>query len=175
MMIRLIGARFWPPARAATIGPSPHAEPGAVGDGTKVLCRLAESPRRLLTMVGMAPFVLVALAYFAGSELGLVLRFPPATTSVLWPPNAILTATLLLTARRRWWMYLLAAFPAHVAAQVGTSWPTPLVLALFATNCSEALLAAAGVRAFSDGPARFDTLRRVGVFAVSGGPRAPLV
>ena len=45
------------------------------------------------------------------------------------------------------------------------------MLALFVTNCSEALLAAVGVRWFSDAPARFDTLRRVTVFIVAAVPR----
>ena len=40
--------------------------------------------------------VSVALAYYIGVRLGLALRFPPATTSVLWPPNAVLTAALVI-------------------------------------------------------------------------------
>ena len=90
--------------------------------------------------------LLVCVGYYVGANLGFILRFPPATPSVMWPPNAILTATLLLTPPRRWWIYLLAAFPAHLVAELGAGLPTSLVLALFATNCSEALLAAAGVR-----------------------------
>src|SRR3954462_8298914 len=83
--------------------------------------------------------LLVAASYYAGANLGFILRLPPTVPSVLWPPNAILTATLLLTPRRRWWIYLLAAFPAHLAAEL-PAWPLPLVLLLFVTNCSEALL-----------------------------------
>jgi signal transduction histidine kinase/integral membrane sensor domain MASE1 len=49
----------------------------------------------------------------------------------------------------------------------------PLVLSLFATNCSEALLAAACVRRWSDEPTRFDTLRRVFVFVAGAGVFAP--
>ena len=37
-------------------------------------------------------------------QLGSVLRFPPAVTSVIWPPNALLTAALLLVPPRRWWL-----------------------------------------------------------------------
>jgi len=54
---------------------------------------------------------------------------------------------------------MLAALPAHLAAELGMEWPALLVLVLFVTNCSEALIAAAGVRWFSDAPGRFDTLR----------------
>src|SRR5215475_4777955 len=39
----------------------------------------------------------VAVAYYGGAQLGFVLRFPPAITSVIWPPNSLLTAVLLLT------------------------------------------------------------------------------
>ncbi|PYR47729.1 MAG: hypothetical protein DMF95_15675, partial [Acidobacteria bacterium] len=55
--------------------------------------------------------VLVCLAYLLGAKVGEHLRLLPLTTSVLWPPNAILTATLLLTAPQRWPLYLLAALP----------------------------------------------------------------
>src|SRR2546427_6883253 len=119
-----------------------------------------------------APAALVCAAYFVGAQIGEQLRFLPVTTSVLWPPNAILTATLLLAPKRRWWLYLLAAFPAHLIGQLDAARPISLALALFVTNCSEALLAAAGVRRFSDGR-RFDTLRKVAVFvayAVIGAP-----
>ena len=119
--------------------------------------------------------VLVALGYYAGVHVGLVLKFPPSTPSFVWPPNAILTAALLLTPPRRWWICLLAALPAHLAAEFGMGWPLPLVLALFATNCSEALIAAVGVRWLSDTPARFDTLRRMTVFLVAAGLVAPFL
>src|SRR5882672_258108 len=117
----------------------------------------------------------VCVAYYVGANLGFILRFPPATPSIMWPPNAILTATLLLAPPRRWWIYLLAAFPAHLAAELGAGWPAPLVLALFLTNCSEALIAAVGVRWLSDAPTRFDTLRRVVVFILAAVLLAPFL
>ena len=122
-----------------------------------------------------ATAILVAVAYYAGANLGFMLRLPPATPSVLWPPNTILTAALLLSSPRRWWIYLLAALPAHLVAAREMAWPSVLVLALFATNCSQALMAAAGVRWFSDAPARFDTLRRVAVFILAAGVGAPFL
>jgi len=115
----------------------------------------------------------IALAYYAGANIGFILRFPPLTPSVLWPPNSILTAALLLTPVRRWWLYLLAALPAHLLAEAQAGFPMPLVLSLFATNCSEALLAAACVRRWSDEPTRLDTLRRVFVFVAGAGVFAP--
>ena len=111
-----------------------------------------------------ATAVLVGVAYYLGAKAGLVLRFPTSTPSVIWPPNAILTATLLMAAPGRWWIYLFAALPAHLAAELPAGWPMSLVLGLFVTNCSEALIAAVCMRHFSDAPPRLDTLRRVVVF-----------
>src|SRR5947208_15423832 len=65
-----------------------------------------------------ATLLAVAVAYYVGAQLGFILRFPPTTPSVLWPPNSILTATLLLTPVRRSWIYLLAAIPAHRAREL---------------------------------------------------------
>ena len=118
----------------------------------------------------------VGISYYLGSLLGLVLRVPPATTSVLWPPNAILTAALILAPTpRRWWIYLAAAFPAHLAVQIGTGWPRPMILALFVTNCSEALIAASALRRLEPGRVRFDTLRGMAVFLLAAVLIAPLV
>ena len=44
-----------------------------------------------------ATALLVAVAYYVGANVGFSLRIPPSTLSVLWPPTAILTATLLLS------------------------------------------------------------------------------
>ncbi|PYM92124.1 MAG: hypothetical protein DME08_21160 [Candidatus Rokuibacteriota bacterium] len=122
----------------------------------------------------LATALLVCAAYYVGANVGFILRFPPATPSLLWPPNSILTATLLLSAPRRWGIYLLAALPAHLVAELGV-FPVPLVLSLFVTNCSEALLAAICVRRFSDAPTHFDTLRRVVAFIVGAVLVAPFV
>jgi len=117
----------------------------------------------------------VAAGYYIGANLGIILRIPPATPSVMWPPNAILMATLLLAPPRRWGIYLLAALPAHLAVELGLGWSPLLVLALFATNCSEALIAAIVVRRFSDAPGRFDTLPRVVVFILGAAILAPFL
>src|SRR5262245_16842733 len=105
-----------------------------------------------------ATALLVAVAYYIGAHVGFILRLPTSNLSLLWPPAAILTATLIVAPVRRWWIYLLAAFPAHLMAELGVAWPLLLVLALFATVCGEALTAAVFVRRLSDAPERFDTL-----------------
>ena len=129
--------------------------------------------RALLHRLGVV--VLIAVAYYVGARVGGVLKFEALTPSVVWPPNAILTATLLLSAPRRWPLYLAAALPAHVAFLFGRM-PTSLLLAVFLTNCSEAMLAAGSVRYFAGaGPRVFESLRSVGVFIVCAGFIAPFV
>ena len=113
-------------------------------------------------LVGLG--VTVCAAYYAGAAVGFALKLPNATPSVMWPPNAILTCALLLTHPRLWPFVLASALPAHIALEAGAGWPMALVLALFATNCIEALLAAGGLRWLSDAPTRFDSLRRVTIF-----------
>jgi integral membrane sensor domain MASE1 len=135
------------------------------------IARIDRSARQPLAWVAVS----VAAAYYLGVQIGMALRFPPATTSVLWPPNATLTAALLLVPVRYWWVCLLAAFPAHVFSQIGAGFPPALVVPLFVTNCSEALFAASGVRLLNNAPERLDTFRRVVVFIAVAGLGAPVM
>ena len=118
--------------------------------------------KQRVAAVGLA--LAVCAGYYLGSILGLLLRVPPATPSIIWPPNAILTAALLLVPPRRWWLVLLPVLPVHIAVELQTGWPLSLVLALFATNCTEAIVTAGIVWLLSDAPARFDTPRRLSTF-----------
>jgi signal transduction histidine kinase/integral membrane sensor domain MASE1 len=117
----------------------------------------------------------VCVAYFLGAQLGLQLRLPGATPSVLWPPNALLTSALLLVPPRHWAIILLAAFPAHLTLSAGTDWPAAMIGLLFVTNCSEALVGATLLRRVSDAPARFDSLDRLFAFVVTVAVAAPVV
>src|SRR5205823_4544366 len=73
----------------------------------------------------------VALAYYVGAKIGFVLTFQPHPVSVLWPPNSILLAALLVTPVRIWWVILLVAFPAHLAAQLQSQVPPAMILSWF--------------------------------------------
>ena len=117
----------------------------------------------------------VCLAYFVGNKVGFALTFKPHPISVLWPPNAILLSALVLTAPRYWWLFLVAAFPAHLAAQLESGVPTSQVLAWFISNCSEALVGAGCIRTLVKGPLRFDSFRNVSVFIMYGAILAPFV
>jgi len=113
--------------------------------------------------------------YYLPSLVGFELRLLPATTSVLWPPNAILTCALLLAPPKRWPIILIAVLPVHLFIQLQTDFTLPLVLALFVTNCLEAVIAAGGMHWLSDAPTRFDTLPRLMVFFLAAVVAAPLI
>jgi signal transduction histidine kinase/integral membrane sensor domain MASE1 len=117
----------------------------------------------------------VGATYYLGAQLGSVLRFPPAVTSVIWPPNALLTAALLLVPPRRWWLCLAAAFPAHLLVLAQAGFAPAFIVTLFGTNCLEALVAASAVRFWSDDPRRFDSLQRSLAFVVGAVLLGPLV
>ncbi len=117
-------------------------------------------------LIGAA--ILVFLGYFFGAQLGFALTFKPHPISVLWPPNSILLAALLLTPRRAWGLVLLAAFPAHWLAEWKSSVPPGMIFSWFISNSCEALVGAASVRYFIDGPIRLDRLRDVAIFCCCG-------
>src|SRR5262252_9662977 len=106
----------------------------------------------------------VALAYFLGAKLGFLLTFHPEPVSTMWPPNAILLASLLLMPMASWPILLLAVFPAHLAVQLAAGVPVAMLLGWFVSNCSEALIGALCIRRAIGGPLRFDNSRHVSIF-----------
>ena len=110
--------------------------------------------------------VWVFLGYYFGAKLGFALTFRPHPVSVLWPPNSILVAALLLTPTRSWWLLLLAALPAHWIAQLQSDVPPAMILCWFISNSCEALIGAGIARLLLGEPMRFNRLRSVGVFSL---------
>jgi PAS domain S-box-containing protein len=110
--------------------------------------------------------VLVSVGYYLGAKLGFALTFQPHPVSVLWPPNSILVAGLLLTPPRIWWFLLLAAFPAHWAAQAQSHVPSLMILCWFVSNSCEALIGAGLTRYLAGGPIRFTSLRNASIFCL---------
>jgi two-component system, LuxR family, sensor kinase FixL len=116
--------------------------------------------RTILTGLG------VFAGYYIGAKIGFALTFRPHPVSVLWPPNSVLVAALLLTPPRLWWLILLAAFPAHWAAQLQSHVPPLMILCWFVSNSCEALIGAGLTRYILGGPIDFRSLRNVGIFCV---------
>src|SRR5215813_12895589 len=114
----------------------------------------------------LATALWVFAGYYLGCKIGFALTFKPHPVSVLWPPNAIVVAALLLTPVRLWWFVLLAAFPAHLAAQLQSDVPPLMIVCWFISNASEALIGAGLTRYAIGGPLRFTSLRKVGIFCL---------
>src|SRR3954467_475742 len=83
------------------------------------------------------PGLLIFIAYYLGAKLGLALTFHPHPVSVMWPPNSILLAGLLLTSPRWWPFVLFSAFPAHLLAELQSDVPLGMILCWYISNCSE--------------------------------------
>ena len=108
----------------------------------------------------------VFVGYYLGAKIGFALTFQPHPVSVLWPPNSILVAALLLTPPRIWWWVLLAAFPAHCAAQLQSHVPYLMILCWFVSNSCEAVISAGLTRYLVGRPIRFTSLRDAGIFCL---------
>jgi len=105
--------------------------------------------------IGLA--LLVCVGYYLGARLGLALTFDPLPISVLWPPNAVLFAALLLVPTSNWWIVLAAALPAHLASELPAGIPFPMVISWYVSNMSEALIGAGLLRAAIGEAHPFDT------------------
>jgi two-component system sensor kinase FixL len=110
--------------------------------------------------------LVVFIGYYLGARIGFALTFQPHPVSVLWPPNSILVAALLLTPPRIWWLVLLAAFPAHWAAELQSQIPPTMILCWFISNSCEAVIGAGLTRYLIGGPIRFTSLRNAGIFCL---------
>src|SRR5438445_9826286 len=110
--------------------------------------------------------LLVFAAYYIGARIGFALTFQPHPVSILWPPNSILAAALLLTPVRIWWLVLLAAFPAHLAAELQSQVPPTMILCWFISNSCEAVIGAGLTRYLIGGPVRFRSLRNASIFCL---------
>jgi two-component system sensor kinase FixL len=127
----------------------------------------AGTPSASLDWRKLTTALLVFGGYYLGAKIGFALTFEPHPVSVLWPPNSILVAALLLTPRRTWWLVLFAAFPAHLAAQLQSQVPLTMILCWFISNCCEALIGASLARYLIGGQLRFNSFRSVGIFCVT--------
>jgi signal transduction histidine kinase len=122
----------------------------------------ARAPKAVRSLA--AP-VLVAFAYFLGAHAAFAIgTLSDRIFAPFWPPNAVLFCALILTTRRRWWLYIAAAFPAHVLAELHVGMPADQLLVAFATNCVVALLSAYGVQRFLKEPPWFGTLRNASIY-----------
>ena len=109
--------------------------------------------------------LLVAFAYYLGAEAAFLIgTLSDKIFAPFWPPNAILFCALALMPYRQWPLYIFAALPAHVVAELGVGMGWPQMWVAFATNTMVATLNAFGVRYLLGGPPWFDSLHKVIVY-----------
>ena len=118
--------------------------------------------------------LVIAAAYWLGTQVGLLLTPTGLAFSVLWPPNAILLAAFMLTPRSWWPLSLLAILPVHLATQVWHGIPVATAIGWFFTNTGEAVVAAVWLQRIRAPRELFQTFAgvllfvTVGVIAVTG-------
>ena len=106
----------------------------------------------------------LSLLYYVLVVVSMKLRFSASGLALLWPSNALLIATLVLTPKRRWWVYLLSVIPAHTAAlspyHLGLSWLAYQI----AFNSIQAIACALILQRFRPAILYFETLKEVLIF-----------
>jgi len=117
----------------------------------------------------------VAAGYYLGALLGFQLRFPDSPHSILWPPNAILLAALILLPTRLWPWCLAAVLPVHIAISLPAGVPWNAVLGFYLTNTAQAVLGAALYRQYVHRHGDKGAHARTIAFVVSGVFLAPAV
>jgi signal transduction histidine kinase len=125
------------------------------------------APRLAAAALAARGPLVTAIAYLIGAESAfLVGTLSDRIFAPFWPPNVILFGALLLAPNSRWWLYILAAGPAHVIAElhVGMA-PLPMAVA-FATNCAIALMNAFAVRRLIAEAPRRGTLRKASIYVL---------
>ena len=132
--------------------------------------------------LSLAPFLrisfgalLVAAAYYAGSELGFFLKPADTAIATFWPPSAILLAAFLLVPTRMWWVFLLAVLPAHLFVQLQGGTTLPAALGWYIANTCGPLLGAVCIRHSKEEKTLFVSLRGITVFLMFGVLLPPVV
>lgn len=115
------------------------------------------------TVRSLAGVALFGVGYFLAARLGLGFRFQNSQIGVVWPPNALLLAALILTPRKSWWVVFATATVAHAMA-MGTSVPAWRVAWQISADAAFMAAAAGALRRFIGLPLRFESRRDVLVF-----------
>jgi len=120
--------------------------------------------------------LLVALAYLLGAEVAFYIgTLSDQIFALFWAPNVVLFCALMIVPQRDWWLYIAAAFLAHVVAELGVGMAALQLLVAFATNCIVALLNAHAVRRFVGDPPWFGNFHKVSIYIVITAGISPAV
>src|SRR5215470_1376237 len=74
----------------------------------------------------------VAIGYFVGAEIAFFIgTLSDKIFAPFWPPNTVLFCALVLAPPKRWWIYILAALPAHIIVELGVGMGAAQLLIAF--------------------------------------------
>lgn len=118
--------------------------------------------RRLALLIGKSVFI--ALMYYLLVVISMKLHFSTSGLSLIWPSNALLAATLILSPKRHWWFYLLAIIPAHIAGMSSYNLGLWWLAYQIAFNSSLTATYAAILQRFKPEILYFEALRNVLIF-----------
>lgn len=119
--------------------------------------------------------VLVGVTVYFGAKLGRILSTPPDYIATFWLPNAVILAALLLTDRRRWWIFILAMIPAYLVAAFQAERPVQIATIYFTADCTEILVAAFALTFIFGTRLKLDRLREMVMFFLLAVLTAPVV
>jgi integral membrane sensor domain MASE1 len=105
-----------------------------------------------------------SLLYYVLVVVSMKLRFSTSGLSLLWPSNALLIATLVLTPKRRWWVYLLSVIPAHMTALSPYHFELSWLAYQITFNSVQAIACAVTLQRFRPAILYFETLKEVLIF-----------
>ncbi|MDO9106368.1 MAG: diguanylate cyclase [Methylovulum sp.] len=106
-----------------------------------------------------------ALGFFIAAKIGVAASVMPVGIALFWPANAVLLAALLLRPAREWWCLAAAIVPAELCADMPTFSFTQ-ALWFGGVNITEAVFAAALLRATAGAEFSFARLRNVALFGL---------
>src|SRR5262245_57879771 len=92
------------------------------------------------------------------------MSFSRVSASPFWFPDSALLCALLLSQRRRWWIFVLVTLPIRVFSEVARDIPLWFLLTTFAIDAAKGVLTAMALRRFIKDPTRFETLRDFALF-----------
>ena len=112
-----------------------------------------------------ALILVLALLYFCAGIFGLSLARVHPSASAVWPPSGIALAAILLWGYRLWPGIFLGAFAVNIAAAGSIA----AALGIASGNTLEAILGAALVNRFANGPNAFDQTKSILKFILLAG------
>lgn len=120
--------------------------------------------------------VVVAIVYYIGAEAAFFIgTLSDRAFAPFWPPNMVLFCALLLSSPKRWWLFVLAALPAHIAAELSVEMKVPAIAVAFITNCLVTTMSAYSIQTLIGKSNWFSTSRKATLYIVIAVVLAPAI